>query len=72
MPIQRVSGYAKHAGSMSFIALAAQQGLQTQGFDHLIRHVVERVLVYRKTGHVRPALVAFVNRGEFPRSDAAL
>ena len=64
MSIQRVSTYAKHAGSTSSIAFAAPQGPQTQGFDHLIRHVVERVLVYRKTGHVRPALVARVNRGE--------
>jgi hypothetical protein len=47
MSIQRVSGYAKRAGSTSSIAFAAPQGLQTQKFDHLIRHIVERAVVYR-------------------------
>ncbi len=58
MSIQRVSGYAKHAGSTSSIAFAATQGLQTQGFDHLIRHIVKRALVYRKL-----AVVLFVGYG---------
>jgi hypothetical protein len=47
MSIQKVSGYAKHAGSTSSIAFAAPQGLRTHEVDHLIRHIVERAVVYR-------------------------
>jgi hypothetical protein len=47
MSIQRVSGYGQHAGSTSSVAFAAPQGFRTQEVDHLIRHIVERAVVYR-------------------------
>ena len=47
MSMQRVSGYANHGGSTSFIAFAASQGFQTQGFDHLIRHIVKQVELFQ-------------------------
>jgi hypothetical protein len=39
---KEVSGYTKRTGSTSAIAFVATKGLQNQGFDHLIRHIVKR------------------------------
>jgi hypothetical protein len=62
--IKRITGYTKRTGGASSVAFAAPERLQNQGFHHLIRHVVKRAFLQRKTGHVRPVRRTSFTGGE--------